>query len=122
VETEPGRGAIFHIYLPAVSIAADKTAIKMDSAVGGPRILIMDDEAAVVGVAANFLSTLGYRVDSAENGDAAIAAYMDARENDDPYAAIILDLTIFTSYGFVEVLPKPYKLDEIKDVLEELGL
>jgi len=138
------------------AIASGKTAIKKDSAGNGPRILIMDDEAAVTEVATKYLSLYGYRVDSAASGDAAVAAYQEACEADAPYAAVILDLMIpggmggkevfsilkatdpevkaivssgyaddpamidFAAHGFVEVLVKPYQLNDMKKVLDRL--
>lgn len=94
VETEPDQGSTFRVFLPAVAIATDKMAIKNKLTGNGPRILIMDDEAEVSEVATRYLTLHGYRVDAAANGDAAISAYQGAREHDDPYAAVVLDLAI----------------------------
>ena len=62
VNTEPGLGTTFYIYLPAVTTASERTAIKRELAGNGPRILILDDEDAVAEVASKYLRHYGYRV------------------------------------------------------------
>jgi len=159
VETEPGRGSTFHIYLPAVISQPEKTtAMEVNRGPGGegPRILLMDDDLGVLQVATKFLSLSGYQVDTVPNGDMAIKAYQEALTSATPYTAVILDLTIpggmggkeaiailkkmdpqvkaFVSsgyvsdpvmidsqaYGFIAAIEKPYRLIEIKEMLERL--
>lgn len=103
VETERGLGTTFHIHLPAVGIVPKQTTIKKEMTGRSPRILVMDDEPAVCHVATKYLCQHGYRVDSAANGAAAIAAYQDAQVKDDPYLAVILDLSIPGGMGGKEV-------------------
>jgi signal transduction histidine kinase/CheY-like chemotaxis protein len=103
VKTAVGQGATFHVHLPAVTMASAKTAINQEVPGHGPRILIMDDDAAVADVATKYLRMCGYRVDSAADSEAAIAAFHEARAAKAPYAAVILDLTIPGSIGGREV-------------------
>ncbi len=103
VETGPGLGATFHVHLPAVTMDSVERTITTESMGEGPRILIMDDETAVTEVASKYLTLSGYRVDSVTNGEAAVAAFQEARAAADPYAAVILDLVIPGGMGGEEV-------------------
>jgi len=104
VESMSGRGATFHVRLPAVVSGPDQEEAIREQGGEGPRILIMDDESGVVQVATKFLRMSGYRVDSATNGEAAITAFRLAHETGDPYAVVILDLSIPGGLGGKEVI------------------
>jgi len=111
-DSEPGKGATFHIYLPAiVAEAAAKEPAAVVNTGKGARILFMDDEHAVYKVALDLLELSGYRVDYAADGEAAIEAYKTAQQAGDPYAAIILDLTIPGGMGGQEALVKIREMD-----------
>ncbi|MFA7260668.1 MAG: PAS domain S-box protein, partial [Aeromonas bestiarum] len=94
VKSKPGSGTTFHVYLPASVRGAMMTETKKDYVTQGPRILLMDDDSAVLQVTTKFLNLSGYRVDSTMDGDAAIKAYQEAHAAGDPYKVVILDLTI----------------------------
>lgn len=104
VESTPGQGATFNVRVPAVVSGPEQEAAIREQGGEGPRILIMDDESGVVQVATKFLRMSGYRVDSATNGEAAIAAFRSAQETNDPYAVVILDLAIPGGLGGKEVI------------------
>ena len=78
VESAPGEGTVFHVYLPAFSGAAP--ARRVTPALGTPlpagqvrTVLVVDDEDAVREVAVRALARAGYRVLAARGGDAALA-------------------------------------------------
>jgi CheY-like chemotaxis protein len=78
LESEVGRGCTFTVYLPSVpaerAAAAEKAPA--DSLVrGAGRILVVDDEAIVREVIRRMLTDLGYQVDTAADGDTAVAFY-----------------------------------------------
>lgn len=119
VRSNPAQGATFFIYLPASLNAFAKTGEKTKSLRRGTgRILVMDDEPSIRRVAGDILQHLGYRVDGAKDGEAAIEFYSKARENGDPFSVVIMDLTIPGGMGGEEALRKLRKIDpEVKAIV-----
>jgi two-component system, cell cycle sensor histidine kinase and response regulator CckA len=76
VQSEPGRGATFSVYLPRVASAApDARGVSTlaPGALGTERVLLVEDEAVVRGVVERTLQRAGYRVVVATSGDEALA-------------------------------------------------
>ncbi len=74
--SEPGKGAEFLIYLPAVKDAAPATETKEQTALPqgqGELVLVVDDEPAITEVAKDILIRNGYRVLTASDGTEAMA-------------------------------------------------
>ena len=112
VESEVGEGTEFHIYLPA----SDKQILPVtddneEPIEGQGRILVMDDEEIIRELAVTSLEFLGYRVDAVEDGETCITSYQAAREKQDPYNVVIMDLTIPGGMGGVEAIQKLRELD-----------
>jgi PAS domain S-box-containing protein len=74
VRSEPGRGTVFKVYLPRALGAAEQPEQEDGGAVstGSETILLVEDEEMVRTLAAQVLSTVGYRVVDAANGHEAI--------------------------------------------------
>ena len=75
VESEPGHGTTFTIYLPQVSRVAESSALPeevIDRSGGSETILLVDDEDSVRRLAGEFLRRRGYTVLEAAAGDAAL--------------------------------------------------
>jgi len=112
VKSEPGAGTRVMLYLPAVRGPApvkplDETkapAVKKDSGAG--RILLMDDEEAILSATSEMLRFLGYEVETVSDGEAAVGCYLKARERGIPFDAVILDITVPGGLGAQETLPK----------------
>ena len=78
VDSRPGAGTRFRIYLPAAP--AEVPAVAVESAAAPPPgqgegILVVDDEAAARDVVRQILSQHGYRVETAASGEEALALY-----------------------------------------------
>jgi CheY-like chemotaxis protein len=75
VESEPGKGTRFEVYLPRVIAAEDALTVAAKPTVvpgRGETVLIAEDEDAVRDLASRFLKAAGYTVLSANNGSAAL--------------------------------------------------
>ena len=124
VESQPGKGATFFIYLP---IDLDKPRIlqakesEEDIRLGSSstrKILVMEDEAAVAGVLAAMVKHLGYEVDIVANGEEALTLYSQARESGQKFACAILDLVIGGVESGEMILRKLKEIDpELKAIV-----
>ena len=90
VNSEPGRGTTFYIYLPASEKEVAKAGEAAERILKGTEtILLVDDEKTVLSVSKELLKFLGYRVHAAGGGQEAIAVYMEKRGEID---LVILDM------------------------------
>jgi signal transduction histidine kinase len=90
VESEAGRGAAFHIYLPA----SDKEVLEEVDALeevlkGDETIMLVDDELMIIEVGQEILNALGYEVLPAMSGQEAIDIYASKKQSID---MVILDM------------------------------
>ena len=72
VESAPGKGSRFEVYLPQVSEKGDLVAtaerVVPFPVPGAPTIMVVEDDIAVRELASNFLKTAGYHVLAAKDG------------------------------------------------------
>ena len=166
VDSTIGHGSIFRVYLPKSTLLApaksnlseskEKDTSKETIHRGKGRILVMDDMEAMMAVAGEILTLLGYDVYYSTNGNEAIEAYKIAKDAGNPFDACVFDLTVpggmggeeaanilidydpnliaiassgyttsdvmsdYKNSAFKAILPKPYRIKEISDVLHEL--
>ena len=112
VESEPGEGSTFHIFLPA----SEPTAAAADGRVAAPgegvgRILVMDDEEVVRDTIGAMLQYHGYDVILAADGAEALRIFDENAECGSRFAAMILDLTIPGGMGGKETIVEIRKRD-----------
>ncbi|MER3446479.1 MAG: hypothetical protein C4291_06340 [Candidatus Dadabacteria bacterium] len=112
VESELGTGSKFYIYIPAsdkeipeeCDIEERITAVKR-------RVLIMDDEEMIREIVGEMLNLIGYEFEFASDGAEAIEIYKRAKEENRPFDAVILDLTIPGGMGGREAIEKLVSVD-----------
>ncbi|KNZ70534.1 signal transduction histidine kinase, nitrogen specific, NtrB [Thermincola ferriacetica] len=107
VESEPGQGTRFYIYLPASpKQVCSKKNIHSYPLQGKGRVLIMDDEETIRYVVRSMLNHFGYHVEEARDGAEAIKLYRLAKEAGRPFDVVIMDLTIPGGMGGKEAIAK----------------
>ncbi len=117
-ESEKGRGATFHIYLPATEkLVIDEQKDDQKILVGTETILLVDDEEMIIDVGAQVLKKLGYEVLTARDGKEAIEVYQQNRQK---VAMIILDL-IMPEMGGGETYDRLKEIDPKVKVLLSSG-
>ncbi|MBN1699195.1 MAG: PAS domain S-box protein [Spirochaetales bacterium] len=95
VDSEPGKGSVFEFYLPAQETEARENDVYEETfPLSGGRVLVMDDDEDVRKVMVKLLFKMGYSADAVREGKEAIDMYRRAKEEDDPYRMVIMDLTI----------------------------
>ncbi|HVU15784.1 MAG TPA: PAS domain S-box protein [Candidatus Didemnitutus sp.] len=102
VESQPGVGSTFKVYLPLVdnAVIAPVAVRSTDFPGGAESLLVVDDEAPLRLLLEAALSRKGYRVTSATDGLDAIEKLADPAQQ---FAAILLDLNMPGASG-VEVM------------------
>ena len=90
-ESELGKGSFFKIYFPAVEQAVEEEEAEEEERPRGGRetILLVDDEEPLRDLAKEILSTFGYTVITASDGEGALEIY---RREKDKIHLIILDI------------------------------
>jgi PAS domain S-box-containing protein len=114
VDSNVGKGSTFNIFLQA----SDRTVLPVSGngadaklREGEGRILVMDDEDFVREIATDLLQHLGYTVETAVEGNEALALYKKALDEGDRFEAVIMDLTIPGGMGGKEAIQELKKLD-----------
>ncbi len=157
LDSHLGEGARFDIYLPVIDgVSASRNYITQNYQGNRERILVMDDDMIVQDSLGNFLEFLNYQAEFADHGEVAIEKYRQSLNEKNPYAAVILDLTVpgamggkecvvqlreidpnvraiassgysnelkietYKKYGFLDVIPKPYRIEELGSVLKRV--
>jgi CheY-like chemotaxis protein len=114
VDSTPGSGTVFSIYLPVSESGKKLTSQKQEDApetLSAAKVLVMDDEPMVRDVAEAMLTTLGNEVVLAVDGEEAIKLYREAMESPKPVRLVIMDLTIPGGMGGKDAVREIHKLD-----------
>lgn len=112
VESKVGLGTTVTIYLPAVTDSSPLKETRKEAIfLGSGRILLMDDEELITNMATKMLQKLGYEIEVASRGEEALEKYRKAKENDLPFKAVIMDLTIPGGKGGKETIQEMLAYD-----------
>ena len=114
VESVEGHGTTFHLWLPAAEDLCPKQSAAKSKPIPrgvGERILVMDDEDDIRALATTMLRQLGYEPVAVAHGAAALETFQQAKTEGNPFATVILDLTIRGGMGGIETLKKLRLLD-----------
>jgi PAS domain S-box-containing protein len=118
VESTLGVGTTFHIYLPVFEGHQHKRKSvegRIFSSSGG-RVLVMDDEVSIRDVVGDILSSYGYVIDFARDGEEALSLYQNNH-----YDVVILDLTIPGGMGGKETMRELLVIDPHVKVIVSSG-
>lgn len=111
VESEQGKGSVFHVYLPATEkeiVPEKKNASREFKGTG--TFVVMDDEEIIRDITARMLETFGYTVICRENGADAIELIKQEISAGRNLAGVIFDLTVPGGMGGKEAMQELAKL------------
>ncbi|ATX78837.1 PAS/PAC sensor hybrid histidine kinase [Mariprofundus aestuarium] len=108
VESQPGEGTAFHIYLPLVEAPIIDATIADDSSVQGNQetILLADDEESLRLTTSEVLQGLGYQVIEASDGEQALSLFLQHQDQID----LILSDIVMPGIGGVDLAKEIRKM------------
>jgi PAS domain S-box-containing protein len=113
IESAPGKGTTVTVQLPAARGAVAEAA-PSTAAPPPPRplkVLVMDDEPLVLKVGVKYLRRLGFEVETAADGAAAVEAHRRARDDGRPFDLVVLDLTVPGGMGGAQAVARMREVD-----------
>jgi len=114
VESEPGEGTTFIIYLPYGEITEEEedTDSLPDIAISRKSsVLVMDDDEDILNLVSSVLEINNYEVTTTLDGLAMLEQYQKGMNENHPFDVVIMDLTIPGGMGGKEAIDELMKID-----------
>jgi|GEM_PF-3411353 len=114
VDSEPGIGTAFYIYIPAAPGELAKTLTHDDAVKSNKNnynILVMDDEPDSVQPVCDMLEDFGHRVKIAKNGLEAFEIYERSLHSEGKIDVVIIDIIVRGGMGGAELITRLRRLD-----------
>jgi PAS domain S-box-containing protein len=112
VTSEVDVGTRVEVFLPACEEALEEgKGEKKELPRGRGRVLLIDDEEAILRSASEMLKRFGYDVVPVRDGENGIRSYREARAAGVPFDAVIMDLTIRGGKGGKEIVQELKAID-----------
>lgn len=123
VESCLNEGSTFRIYLPASKKTAkgEKKMTARQSTQAGGKVLIMDDDEIIRKMLKNMLNLAGYEAEVAVDGAEALVKYKQAMDENNPFNAVIMDLTVPGGMGGKETIKELLEIDPEAAVIVSSG-
>jgi len=123
VESKPGIGTTFTIFLPASQqlLKSNLEEKTIKSGTAQARIMIMDDEEQIRDLLQAMLTSMGHETLLAKDGAEAVALYRQAIKSGSPIDLTIMDLTIPGGMGGKEAVKEILSLDQRAKVIVSSG-
>jgi PAS domain S-box-containing protein len=104
VQSEPGKGTTFKVYLPAMDVSSEARKEQLEQFSlprgSGETVLVVDDEASILTITKQTLEAFGYKVLTAANGAEAISVYTQHMA---AIAIVLTDMAMPTMDGPVTI-------------------
>jgi len=124
VQSSPGKGTTFSIYLPARPGERVMAEASGEIAADSRRplsILVMDDESMIREVVGAMLDLLGHQVVFARDGQEAVSKYKEALEAGTPIDIVLMDLIIPGGMGGKEAVGEIHQIHPQAKVIVSSG-
>ena len=126
VESTPGVGTTFRLWVPAAEMAVEiaspiPAADRPTVDIAGTRVLLMDDEETIRRLGERLLQRLKCHSRTVADGETCLQAYREALAAGRRYDVVILDLTVPGGMGGRECIAELLKLDPTVQAIVSSG-
>jgi len=122
VNSTPGKGTTFTIYLPAIFSAGSSVKdVHNVCTVRSVKVMVMDDEVFLLNLVESQLAALGHEAVLVADGKQAINRYQELQDCGTPVDLVIMDLTIPGGVGGQEAAQKLLQIDPDAKIIVASG-